>query len=164
MLFLLFGTMGLACHPLTNRACLKDSTDQRTVKRSANVERDWGWQSSNQLLKDMEAMWGYKANSEVAVLSLSLYQYGNQDRRPDWRKIKRERSKNRSLLYFNLDTHSTLQKQPVEKRSIASMAATAAILTISRTSAPRCKTWMGAPVPSNIGPIVVAPPRRLSSL
>jgi len=38
-------------------------------------------------------------------------------------------------------------------RLIASITATAAIFTISRTSSPVCNTWTGAPIPNKIGPI-----------
>ena len=39
---------------------------------------------------------------------------------------------------------------------MASITATAAMLTISRTSSPVCRTWIGAPIPSRIGPIALA--------
>src|SRR6266702_1388614 len=48
--------------------------------------------------------------------------------------------------------------------SRASTAAMTAIFTISGTSDPRCKTWTGRSMPTTMGPIACASPRRSSSL
>ena len=52
----------------------------------------------------------------------------------------------------------------IPQHPIASITATAAMSTMSRTSSPACSTWTGAPIPSRIGPIASAPPSRASSL
>jgi SAM-dependent methyltransferase len=49
-------------------------------------------------------------------------------------------------------------------RSIASITATEAICTMSVTSSPVCITCTGAPIPSRIGPMALALPRRASNL
>src|SRR5207253_1190616 len=48
--------------------------------------------------------------------------------------------------------------------SCASTAAITAMLTMSFTSDPRCRTWTGCAMPTRIGPMASAPPIRSSSL